>query len=245
MPMRRWSINYKKIALALLIISILALFLFWLYVEINTYPALREPLETIKTHEGLTITEEGRYFILSPTSYDPSRRPVLYYPGGLVAPESYLHKMGHTAIALEKTVYIIKAPFNVAIFSIHAAKRIIDTYSLGQVWVGGHSLGGISASRFTKKSPEMVYGLFLLGSYSDQDLGDFEGRVHSVMGLEDKIIDWENYKQAEANLPPRALLQEIEGLNHSDFGDYGLQKGDGLSSVKSEEVVEIISNIFK
>jgi len=44
------------------------------------------------------------------------------------------------------------------------------------------------------------------------------------MGKEDKIINRSNYEQAKDNLPPGVEIIEIEGLNHSGFGNYGLQR---------------------
>lgn len=240
----RLTIHYKKIVIVILVLLFLSLALFYLYVQIQTYPAETSLLEQIEGNDGLTIQDKGNYLILSPQSIDGEKKSIIYYPGGLVAPEAYLYKMGHTAICLEKTVYIIRAPFNAAIFRVNAARSIIHHYELGPVWVGGHSLGGISAARFAAGHREMVSGVFLFGSYSDRDLGDFEGRIVSVMGLQDQIINWDNYEQAKKNLPPDAILLEIQGLNHSDFGSYGLQRGDGMSLLNEKQIIEIICSIF-
>lgn len=45
-------------------------------------------------------------------------------------------------------------PFNAAIFDINAAGRIIESYNHDRAWVGGHSLGGITACRFTGSNPK-------------------------------------------------------------------------------------------
>ncbi len=65
------------------------------------------------------------------------------------------------------------------------------------------------------------------------------------MGDQDLIINRENYEEAKQNLPPQAKIIEREGLNHSDFGNYGLQSGDGRSSLSEEEVIELICRSFK
>lgn len=246
MEKRAWiKSNGKKIAAFVVVIPCLALAIFWFYVQWKTYPATPELLELIQDNEEVMITEEGNYFILSPYSINPDHVPIIYYPGGLVAPEAYLYKLGYIAILLETSVYLIKAPFNAAIFNVRAAGKIIEQNKLGKVWVGGHSLGGISAARFTAQNQGQVFGLFLFASYSDQDITTFEGKVLSVMGVNDGIIDWENYQEAKGNLPNTALLMEIDGLNHSDFGNYGLQKGDGVSSLHDESIIEIIYSLFE
>ncbi|MFO7952285.1 MAG: alpha/beta hydrolase [Bacillota bacterium] len=121
---------------------------------------------------------------------------------------------------LEKHIYIVKAPFNFAILNIDAAGRVMDEQNLEQAWIGGPSLGGITACRLVADNPERAYGLFLFGTYCDRGLNDFTGPVVLLMGLEDEIIEWESYEQAEANLPGDTYMREVEGLNHSGFGNY-------------------------
>lgn len=237
--------SFKKMIVIVSGLLLIAVALFWGYVQWQTYQAEARLVDVIKDHDELMITERRNYYILSPTTTQPGSKPIIYYPGGLVDPMAYLYKMGYSALYLEKEIYIIKAPFNVAIFHVNAPQRIIDNYALDRVWVGGHSLGGITASRFVANHRDTIAGLFLFGSYSDQNIRDFDGRVISVMGIEDRIINWENYEKAKGNLPSTAILLEIEGLNHSDFGNYGLQKGDGISSFNNEEMIELICSLFQ
>ena len=241
----RFKIIITKAAAAALVLAILGTGGFWLYVKTQTRPAEADYLAMIMADESVSIIEERNHFIIRPANVRQDLPTVIYYPGGLVAPEAYLYKMGHTATCLQTNIYIIKAPFNAAIFDVNAAGRIIDKYDLEKTWVGGHSLGGISACRFTAGNPENVFGLFIFGSYCDQDIGGFEGPVISVMGLQDGVINRDNYRDAKQNLPLNAAVLEFEGLNHSDFGNYGLQDNDGPSSLSDDEVIEIICNVFR
>lgn len=242
---RRIAFNWKKTAAGLTAFLLLGLGIFWLYVQRQTYPAETAPLEAILTEDRLTIREESNHFVLTPRAVDPGKPPIIFYPGGLVAPEAYLFKLGHTALCLETTVYVIRAPFNAAIFRVNAAAAVIDRYNLERPWIGGHSLGGIAACRFTAANPDEVGGLFLFGSYCDREIGVFDVAVVSVMGLQDEIINRENYERAKANLPAHAQIMEIQGLNHSDFGNYGLQKNDGESKLDDADVIEIICQVFQ
>jgi len=192
--------------------------------------------------ESLEIKEASREYKITPDPVNPDNPSIIFYPGGLVAPEAYLYKLGHLAECLQSSVYLIKAPFNAAIFNVNAAGRVIDAYNIERAWVGGHSLGGIAAARYTAGQMDEVEGLLILGSYSDQDLSSFMGEVISIMGTEDLIIDRENYEAAKENLPPQADIIEVEGLNHSDFGNYGLQSGDGESRLTEVEVIKLICN---
>ncbi|MGM0651895.1 MAG: alpha/beta hydrolase [Bacillota bacterium] len=235
----------KRVITILAAVIILVFSAFYAYVLNQTYPAEKTYLSEIRAKENLAIKEENKVFVITPAEINPTHRAIIFYPGGLVAPEAYLYKMGHVAECLKAPLYVIKAPFNAAIFDVNAAARIMDNYNLDTAWVGGHSLGGISAARFTAENMDIVEGLFLFGSYSDQDLGNFEGKVISIMGDQDLIINRENYEEAKQNLPPRAKIIEVEELNHSDFGNYGLQSGDGQDSFSEEEVIELICKSFK
>ncbi len=235
---------FIKIAASLLVLAVLAAAGFLLYVRFATRQAEAAFLAMIEMDENISITEESGYFLLEPSAANPGSIPIIYYPGGLVAPEAYLYKMGRVSLCLQKPVYIIKAPFNAAIFDINAAGRIMARYNLEQARVGGHSLGGISACRYAAQNPEKVFQLFLFGSYCDRDVAGFTGPVTSVMGLKDRIIDWDNYRAAKANLPAGAIILEVEGLNHSAFGNYGLQVGDGPAGLTDREIIEIICSVF-
>jgi len=235
----------KKAAVIGLILIVLGAGAFWLYVQTQTRQAETDYLAMIMADDTVNIIEERSHFLIRPANFKPEQPPIIYYPGGLVAPEAYLYKMGRTAACLQRDIYIIKAPFNAAIFNVNAAGRIIDKYDLGQAWVGGHSLGGISACRFAAGNPENIYGLFLFGSYCDQNIGEFEGPVASVMGLQDGVINRDNYRDAKSNLPLNASISEFEGLNHSDFGSYGLQANDNPSSLTDDQVIEIICSVFR
>lgn len=224
---------------------VIALAAFYIYVQVQTYPAEETYLLEIEAKETLEINNENRVFVITPTDINSAHPAIIFYPGGLVAPEAYLYKMGHVAECLQSTVYVLKAPFNAAIFDVNAAARIVDNFNLETAWVGGHSLGGISAARFAAENMGKVEGLFLFGTYSDQGLSSFRGEVVSIMGDQDLIINRENYEEAKQNLPPQAKVIEVEGLNHSDFGNYGLQSGDDTSNLSEEEVIEIICGSFQ
>ncbi len=236
--------KFKKAVVIFVALVAIAFIGFWAYVQIRTYQAEPDYMELIMADRSIVIEEERNYYKITPVDPDLALKPIIYYPGGLVAPEAYLYKMGTVASNLNKDVYIIKAPLNAAIFNTGAAGEIIDNNGLDEVWVGGHSLGGIAACRYASANADKVYGLFLFGSYCDQDISGFTGPVVSIMGLRDLIINRDNYSAAKTELPETSAIYEIEGLNHSDFGNYGLQQGDGESNLSNKQVIEIISSVF-
>ncbi|OPL09308.1 MAG: hypothetical protein AVO34_13665 [Firmicutes bacterium ML8_F2] len=233
------------VSLLILILLIAGFSGFYLYVQVKTYPAAEEQLALVYENPALLIMEESDLIKVTPDAVNSEQPAIIFYPGGLVAPQAYLYKMGKLAEALQTEVYIVKPPFNAAIFSVNAAARIIADSQLEKVWVGGHSLGGIAAARYTAKNMELVDVLFLFGSYSDRDLIEFQGQVLSIMGLNDQIINRDNYETAKANLPLQTVIIEKEGLNHSDFGNYGLQDGDSPGILPNEDVIEDILSAFE
>ena len=42
-------------------------------------------------------------------------------------------------------------------------------------------------------------------------------------------------EQGRSFLPENAVLTEIPGGNHAQFGDYGAQQGDGNASISAQE----------
>ncbi len=246
-------IPFKKTGIRFFIALIVVFILFWLYVNYSTYPAEEKYLAKIKANEKLSIEEnrESNLFVITPQKKNPEYPSLVFYPGGLVEPSAYLYKMSHLAINLKTNVFIIQPPFNASIFAINSADKVFEHYEsvnqekLTEIWVGGHSLGGIAACRYAKNNPNKIHGVFLFGSYCDQNIKDHEFKIISIMGLEDNIIDWENYTNARQNLPPHAKIQEVEGLNHSDFGNYGIQDGDGKSQLNNQEIITLITKTFQ
>jgi len=233
--------QWQLIVILVILLPILALFGFWGYVQIASYSADIDYVERIEQNKNITITEYSSYYALTPDAVDESKSAIIYYPGGLVDPGSYLYKMGNVAIELETKVFITKPYFNLVITGISASDGIIEQEALSQPVIGGHSLGVVAACRYTNNSPESVAGLFLFGSYCDVDISDQDTIVVSIMGLEDGIIDRGNYQESKSSLPARTNIVEIEQLNHSDFGNYGLQSGDNPSQLSDEEVIELLS----
>ncbi|MCF0212657.1 MAG: alpha/beta hydrolase, partial [Bacteroidales bacterium] len=106
-------------------------------------------------------------------------------------------------------------------------------------YVGGHSLGGVSASMALGSHPDAFDGLLLLGSYSSTDLSSSGKRVVSVYGSLDGVLDREEYEKCRSNLPPDYQELVIDGGNHSYFGWYGHQDGDNPATITREEQIAL------
>ena len=171
---------------------------------------------------------------------------VIFYPGGKVEYTAYAPLMMDFA---DKGFFcaLVKMPFNLAVLDANAAKDVKEAHPEIKHWIiGGHSLGGVMAAKYAAISD--FDGLFLLAAYSNTDMSDKDITVVSVYGDADGILNMNDYDANKKNLPPDTIEYVIEGGNHSQFGSYGLQEGDGSAAISPEEqraqaVKAVIENI--
>ena len=90
-------------------------------------------------------------------------------------------------------------------------------------------------------------GLIFLASYPDQstDISDTQIPVLSITASNDKILKQEKYEDAKSRLPESTLYTTIEGGNHSGFGLYGQQNGDGTATMTAEEQQKQLVQLIK
>ena len=184
------------------------------------------------------IIENGVKFV----SLNPNGIGIILYQGAKVDVSAYsveakiLTDNGYT-------VFIPKMPFNMAFFGINKADKIIENNpDITKWYMAGHSLGGSMAAKYTSNNQERIDGLILLASYSVDDLSKYTGKVISIIGTKDMGIDKEKLDETSVNLPKDTEFYIIEGGNHSQFGDYGFQKGDNIADISLEEQLELITN---
>jgi pimeloyl-ACP methyl ester carboxylesterase len=138
-------------------------------------------------------------------------------------------------------VFIVKVPLNIAFLGTQHAGAVIAAHPEIKHWaVGGHSLGGVAASAFLKDRQD-VSGLILYASYP---AGDLSARtdlvVVSIYGTRDALATVGRVESAKPRLPPQTRYVAIQGGNHSYFGDYGMQTGDGIPSISRAEAARQI-----
>ncbi len=168
----------------------------------------------------------------------------VFYPGGKVEYTAYKPLMEACASRGIACV-LVEMPFNLAVLDMSAAKGIAAAYPEITDWyVGGHSLGGSMAASFLAENTDEYSGLVLLGSYSTADLSQFELKVVSVYGSEDKVMNAEKYNECAVNLPGDFTEIIIEGGCHSFFGMYGAQDGDGTPTITNVQQINATADII-
>lgn len=213
----------RNSALGLLILLALAIlgFSLWAAMPLRAAP---EALAALRSDEAVTVNED-RFITFTPANQRPTGTGFIFYPGGHVEARAYAAVLRRIAAGGTLTV-LVPVRFNLAFFEINAAESVFAAHPEIEHWViGGHSLGGVAAAIFAGSHPQIA-GLVLWASYPpDDSLRDSDLRVLSIYGTQD-MGGVEPFEQSRALLPDDARFVVIEGGNHSQFGDYGLQPGD-------------------
>ncbi len=215
-----------KIWLSVLMVVVVLVFGSWLFLRSQIY----QPSSTaMQTADQATVTKASLNFSTKLTS----RPNVIFYPGALVEPASYsswakkLNTAGYP-------VTIVKFPMDLAVLAPNKANAVRNKTRPDYV-IGGHSLGGVMASRYAKTHQKNLKGVFFLASYPDQkgNLRKMNQPVLSVTASRDGVLNWSAYRKAKQWLPGDTMYKSIKGGNHAGFGSYGKQKGDRPATISN------------
>lgn len=155
-----------------------------------------------------------------------------FYPGGKVQAEAYMPLLRR--IARDGTdCYLVKMPFNLAVFGVNRIEGVMAAHPHDRWLLAGHSLGGAMAARWAAAHPGRLDGLVLLAAYPDRPLPE-DLPVLVLYGSEDGVLNRSNLEKSASLLPPDAVVRQLPGGNHANFGSYGAQRGDGIASVTPE-----------
>ena len=222
----------KKILLSVLIIILIGLGAFYIY-TLNYYHAEPEAFQALENSQVEFIQKKDMVVFTSANTI--SDKALIFYPGGKVEYLSYIPLM--EKIANEGYIcFLLKMPFNLAVFKQNAADKPINDYPDIKNWyLSGHSLGGAMASVYASKNIEKVEGLILLGAYPSADLSVSALKMISIYGSEDKILNRQSFEENKSYGPKDSKYIEIKGGNHAFYGSYGQQNKDGIATITAQE----------
>jgi hypothetical protein len=172
----------------------------------------------------------------------------IFYPGARVDYRSYAVPLYKIA-AEGYLVILLPVRLNLALLDVNAADRAISAFPTIRHWVvGGHSLGGVAASLYASKHND-IDGLVLWASYpSDDSLKNSAMKVISIYGTQD-ISGVTTFEDSRTLLPLDAHYVVIQGGNHAQFGDYGIQPGDNEATIarvdQQKQVVDATAQFLK
>ncbi len=219
------------------IVTFLVIFLVGAVVYFNTYyRATQEAVAFLDGNVNVKVAQDNGL-----TFYDGYGENALYifYPGASVDTAAYAPLLSNIA---ERGVdcVAVDMPLHMAMLGRMKAAEVIEKYQYDEYYVGGHSLGGAMAEFFSSRygMENGLKGFVGLAAYGTEPLpAGF--RYLSIIGSEDKVINREGYDSAKELWPEGAVEYVIEGGNHSGFGLYGQQSGDGETALYGLEQIYI------
>lgn len=219
----------RKGALAVILIAVFAVGCFW---YINDYYKSDVMMQQYLQDDSIVHMEENDYGLYMDGPGDESA--LIFYPGAKVEYTAYVPLLCRLA---EKgaDVFLIKMPCNLAFLGQNRAEDVMRTYEYENWYLGGHSLGGAMAALYAAEHPDDLDGMILLAAYSTKDLHGDDFSVISLYGSEDGVLNMDKIEESRAYMPTNYTEICIEGGNHAQFGNYGIQKGDGVASISGEE----------
>jgi dienelactone hydrolase len=190
---------------------------------------------------------------------------IIFYPGAFVDPHAYL-QWQDKLVSLESQfkVFTVKMPANLAVLDAEKGYELLQANPDIKVWLAaGHSLGGTMAAQLISKHTNDFKGLIFIASYpANNALKTWDGAVLSVYASKDglsTVADIELHKQ---DLPMAIDLNtqhtfslpiqnkthyfKINGGNHAQFGNYGLQAKDSVAIISTRDqqsqLIQVLSN---
>jgi dienelactone hydrolase len=231
--MKYFDSKKKIILIAVLAIILIAVAGFAIYVS-DYYHADSEALNALQPTENYTVSNGADSITFTPAQ-NKSSTGIIIYPGGKVQAESYavlaskLAESGYTTI-------IVKMPFNLAFFGSNKADDVIANHSEISAWIiGGHSLGGVFASDYAVNNQNKIAGVVYLGAYPSSDASNATFKALSLRGSLDNLTQESDISDNKNKFPTNTTFITIEGGNHFNFGNYGIQSGDNNSTITREQ----------
>lgn len=159
---------------------------------------------------------------------------IIFYPGAKVEYTAYL-PLFYQVAEQGTDVFLLEMPCNLAFLGRNRADQILETYDYNHWYLSGHSLGGAMAADYCADNTDHLDGLILLAAYPTKSLRTEGFSVLSVYGSEDQVLNMEKYEEGKPFFPTDTIEVCIQGGNHAQFGNYGVQKGDGTAVISAEE----------
>lgn len=217
------------------------LFVLWM---VNSFRAQGFDGSILNSDKLISVEETSSFIHFQPNKNEQGTS-LIFFPGGMVQPEAYA-PMSRAIAEQGFNVFIVKLPFGAAPLKSQEARvmnealEIMKSNESIQHWVvGGHSRGAAIAARFAKLHGESFDGLILIGTSHPKgeafDLSESTLAVTKIYASNDGLASMDEVKTNAIYLPEDTIWALIDGGNHSQFGYYGSQLGDGPATISREE----------
>lgn len=224
----------KRIILIIILTIILMVAIAFTYYVSDYYHADANAIAALNSTESYSVKNTADSITFTPKT-NQSATGIIIYPGAKVEAESYsvlaseLAGNGYTTI-------LVKMPFNLAFFGTNKADDIIENHTEINSWViGGHSLGGVFASEYALNHQDKIKGVVYLAAYPSTNASSATFKALSIRGSLDNLTQAEDLSENMDKFPANTNFITINGGNHYNFGDYGVQEGDNNSTITRKE----------
>jgi dienelactone hydrolase len=236
----KFKFRYFMIGLAVILLAVIVGFVVW---AMNGFGPGDQALAALEADAQVDVSEDDSAVIMFEPTDSQTYTGFVFYPGGRVDYRSYAPALREIA-SEGYLVALVPAPLNLMVFDIDAADAVISQFPQTEHWaVGGHSLGGAMAASYLYSNPGMADGLILWASYpaESNNLSGSGLKVLSIYGTLD-MAGMDKFEASRALLPVNTTWVIIEGGNHAQFGDYGFQPGDNISTISAaDQQAQIVS----
>jgi len=226
-------ITGKQVVNFLLIALVVGVYIFISWAR-NALPASDIALQALESDDLVVVREDSGLITFEPVGGQPVTG-FIFYPGGRVDYRAYAPVL-HQIAARGYFVALVPVPLNLAILNTDAADQVIELFPNIEVWyIGGHSLGGVTAASYASDHLDDISGLVLWASYPKDDaLRNTNINAITIYGTNDMEGD-KQIDISQSRLPNSAQFIIIDGGNHAQFGSYGPQPGDRPATISAEE----------
>jgi hypothetical protein len=226
-----------------LVVLGVAVLAWWLLTLPDAEPG---PVAAVLDDDTLEVARDEGVLTLRPDGGD-DREAVVFLPGAGVPPEAYLPNWAPVVAETGMTVHIPDLPLRFAILARGRADAVRERFPRTERWwIGGHSLGGATASLVVAGAEPGVWaGVVFWASYpaDSASLADRDDlTVVSVAGAEDGLSTPADLAERRGLLPADAQVTSIDGVVHAQFGAYGAQRGDGTPTVDDAAAAAAIAD---
>lgn len=214
-------------------------FLIWLY---DSFSAKGVDESILQSDGQIRVVDTDGAITFTPKEANPSIG-LLFFHGGGVEPLAYapliraVAEKGYSAV-------IVKLPYRFAPLDSHRHETIrrgrsviAQSTNLRKWVVAGHSKGGKIAAEFVRSDRSSVGALILIATShpKDFDLSGLTIPVKKISASNDGVAPPPLIQSTKRYLPAGTQWVEIVGGNHSQFGHYGPQFGDGSATIDRAE----------
>jgi len=192
---------------------------------------------------GRAQQHDGFYEFLPADAATTQKTCFVFYPGGLVSAAAYVPYVERISEAGYPS-YLLQLPMNLAVMAMGAADKVKTNTDIAKrcdhYVIGGHSLGGVAAANYMLSNARD--GLLLLAAYPQESkpITDHRGPAVSIFASNDGLTTQADIDASKATMPAATRWVEVAGGNHAQFGWYGVQDGDGESSITREKQQQLV-----